>query len=59
LTAKTTEHSDSSPDQAWNDYAFRSGLLNKDGIAPDPHKTQTAYNAYRAAWNAAIRAATE
>lgn len=39
------------PEDAWNEYAIRSGLLNECGVAPDPAKTQTAYFAYQAAWN--------
>ena len=39
------------PNEEWEAYARKSGLLNKNGIAPDPAKTQTAYFAFTAAWN--------
>jgi hypothetical protein len=47
---------DNDPNKAWTDYAFRSGLLNEGGIAPNPVQAQTAYYAFTAAWNAAVSA---
>lgn len=39
------------PEDAWNEYATRSGLLNEHGVAPHPATAQAAYFAYQAAWN--------
>lgn len=39
------------PNDEWEAYARRSELLNESGVAPNPFQAQTAYNAYRAAWN--------
>jgi hypothetical protein len=39
------------PEQAWQDYALKSGLLNEHGVASNRFQAQTAYYAFRAAWN--------
>jgi hypothetical protein len=39
------------PEDAWDEYATRSGLLNEHGVAPHPATAQAAYFAYQAAWN--------
>jgi hypothetical protein len=44
------------PMTSWVAYAKRAGLLNDEGIAPEPMKAQTAFFAYSAAWNEAVRA---
>jgi hypothetical protein len=43
------------PHSEWTDYAKRSGLLNDDGIACEPGRAQTAWNAFSFAWNRSYR----
>lgn len=39
----------------WTDYAKRSGLLSADGVASEPARAQTAWNAFSFAWNRSYR----
>lgn len=43
------------PYSEWADYAKRSGLLNDDGVASEPARAQTAWNAFSFAWNRSYR----